>query len=150
MEDFERIQHREGERQKLLEELKKVIWESEENFLARTPEGEAEKAKGAFRLFLSMSFALYLLYDGKFDFSRFLSPVKKRFGRFSVGFVSKKIMPKIKSFTSVEAEQFFLIGSLLEYSIGEIRRPFDQKILELSVPPGRDWFLKEVGLDKLE
>ena len=137
-EDFEKIQRRQGEREVFLEGLKKIIFDLEEECISDSPEYSREEAIMAFHSVLSTRIVDRFLHgeENEHHFCH-MPPV--------FNLLSEEILPRIEEFTPVEEEQLYILACILEYSIGEIKLPFEQRMLHLSVPLGRDRFLKEIG-----
>lgn len=139
MEDFERIQHREHQRQELLEKLKKLI-SGELDQQYTIDEGGNENS---FYWGFVTCIALFV----------FGLPLSQSGGTFylaGVHFFNFTINKEIEEFTPVPIERELIRIELLKYVIEQMAQPIHSKILRLSVPPGRDGFLRQVGLDKLE
>jgi len=142
-EDFEKVQRREGDRQRLIEELKKMILDVEEGCMPRGDDMDAiEKARGAFHTTLMLCFKLYL--GGlTLDFGLEVTGLPKESLR---NLVVEKILMKITGFTVVPEERFCIIAELFTFSAMEVIRPFERKFGEKCVlPPGRKEFLKKIG-----
>jgi len=142
MEDFERIQFREYQRQKLLEELKQLLWNhiSEENI-----SGER----------FNENCLYWGLISSATEYIHFLRvEFEKQIGNYYYSSALKlfkdSIIPKIEVFTPVSQERHLMAAEFLKYVIEEMSKPVYQEILRLSIPPARDQFLKQIGLDKIE
>ena len=132
-EDIEKMMRRQGQREEFLEELKRVVLDGEEECLSDFTEDISERVKITFYLELSTNLATYLLLREDAPF------------KIPSDFIRTKIIPMIEEFSPVETERLVLVADLLGYTTGEIRRPFEQRMFRLNMPPERKQFLKEIG-----
>lgn len=139
MEDFEKIQHREFQRQQLLEELKRVVWNqlNEEGII----DERANENSFWWGLITSATAYIHGPCPQKITDVFFIS---------SVDLFRHEIVGSVHKFTPVEAERNFIMAEMMKYAVEEMNRPIYRRNLLLSVPPTRHEFLKQIGLDKLE
>lgn len=141
MEDFEKIQYREHQRQEFLDGLKKMV---RNQIFNEEIEGEANEFVFYWGLIAGLTRYVH-------DFLLGVSAGKDDlFVMSALNFLYTSVLPKIEAFTPVSAERNFLAAELLKYSVEELFRPVHQEILRLSVPPARDKFLKQIGFGSLE
>ena len=139
MEDFERIQYREHKRQELLEELKRMVW----NRLNEEVIVDERANENSFYWGLITSITAYVHGSCPQELTNV-------FFSAAIDLFSYTIVVAVQKFTPVQAERELVMVELLKYVVEEMSRPVHQKMLSLSVPPGRDKFLKDTGLDKLK
>jgi hypothetical protein len=142
VEDFERMQYRENQRQELLEELKRLVWNqiNEENIV------DERFNENCFYWGLITSATGYV-HDLRLEFEQEIGNV---FYSSALNLFKNSVVLKIEAFTPVHEERRLIATEFLKYAIEEMSRPIHQEILRLSVPPARDQFLKQIGLDQMQ
>ncbi len=142
MEDFERMQYREHQRQKLLEELKPLVWgQMSEDDIVNERFNENCFYWGLIASATGYAHTLRLEFEEQ---------VGNIFYSSALNLFKNSVAPKIESFTPVREERQLIAVEFLTFVIEEMSRPIHAEILRLSVPPARDKFLAQVGLDQMQ
>ena len=134
MEEIETLQHREHQRQILVEELKRQIYPVEEVAC----DGPSDMSEFWWAFVTSITAYIHAIGTVRLDPA---APYNV-----ATEFFKEKILPQIEAFSPVLAEKHYIATQLLKYAIETMNQPVNREILRLSIPPERDQFLKEVGL----
>ncbi len=120
MEDFEEMQHREAQRQELLEEFKRLVWE--QIFDCDIAGGRLNET--AFYWGLMAGATQY-----PYPHSTMVKSANNIFYESALNLFRDKVVPKIEVFTPVRAEREFLVVKFLEFVHEWYYAPVHREIL---------------------
>lgn len=135
MEDFEKIDTRDSDRQRLLEELRRLIWDE----LSDTSIGDEKQTENAFYCGILAAIIQCVLDISSIQ----LTNVHSEAG---FNFFYSTLVPRINTFTPVPEERKLIGTELLAHVTQELSRHIEQQMLALKVPPGRKGFLQKIGM----
>lgn len=142
MEDFERMQYREYQRQQLLEELKSMVW----NQIGEEGIRDERMNENTFYWGLITSTTGYI-HNMTPEFE---DQVGNVFYSSALNLVRTQVILKIEAFTPVREERQIVAVEFLKFAVDQMSQPIHRENTRLSVPPARDKFLRQVGLYKME